>query len=118
MYLDLLITQLAGECGTFRAGSFDILFPNGTTEVKFPINIPDDDIYEGDESFTLVIDNNLPSLVNLGTHDRATVFIRDDEKGTVHNFDHHSICDIVFITYVNLVVPHWIMNLLNVIKHI
>ena len=56
------------------------MIPNGTTKVTFPINITDDDVYEGDESFTLAIDRNLPNLVNLGTTYRATVLIKDDEN--------------------------------------
>ena len=78
----MYVPYLTGECDKFWSRSFDVLFPNGTTEVTFPIAIIDDDIYERDESFTLVIDRNLPSLVNLGTTYRATVFIHDDEKGT------------------------------------
>ena len=69
-----------GECDNFQSGPFEVLFPNGTTTVKFPINITDDDVYEGDESFTLVIDDSLPDLVVLGTPYRATVVVKDDER--------------------------------------
>ena len=71
---------LTGECDSFQPGPFEVHFPNGTTRVKFPINLTDDDVYEGDESFTLAIVNNLPNLVVLGTPYRATVVVRDDEK--------------------------------------
>ena len=61
-------------------GPFEVIFPNGTTTVTFPVNITDDDVYEEYESFDLVISNNLPNLVNLGYPNRAAIVIVDDEK--------------------------------------
>ena len=70
----------AGQCDNLQWGPFEVHFPNGTSAVTFTININDDDYYEGDESFTLAIDDNLPDHVFLSDPYRATVTIRDDEK--------------------------------------
>ena len=69
-----------GECDDFQSGPFKVHFPNGTTAVKFTIIITDDGLYEGSESFTLVIDDNLPLRVVRGEPYETTVVIRDDEK--------------------------------------
>ena len=71
---------LAEECDRFSETTFDVIFPNGTTTVTFLINITDDDIYEGDESFTLQIQDSLPNLVTLGEPSIATVVIQEDEN--------------------------------------
>lgn len=69
------------RCDKYQDGPFEVLIHNGTTRVRFPIKITDDDIYEGDELlFTLMIDNLLPSRVNLGRINSAEVYIKDDEK--------------------------------------
>ena len=44
------------------------------------MNITDDDVYEVNESFNLVIVTNLPTLVNLGHPNKAAITIVDDEK--------------------------------------
>ena len=74
------LPYLSVRCDKFQSGSFQVLIPNGKSTVRFPINITDDDAFEGDESFTLIIEDNLPDLVNLGTDYRATVVIKDDEQ--------------------------------------
>ena len=71
---------LTERCDNFQSGPFEVIFPNGTTRITFPVNITDDDVYEEYESFNLVIDNNLPNRVNLGYPNRAAIVIADDEK--------------------------------------
>ena len=70
----------AGECDNLQWGPFEVYFPNGTSAVNLTINITDDDFHEGDESFYLVIDDNLPDRVFLNDPYRTTIIIRDDEK--------------------------------------
>ena len=49
--------------------------------VAFNVPINDDDLLEGNENFTLTIDNSsLPGSVQLGTPDEATVNIVDDDR--------------------------------------
>ena len=71
---------ISGRCDKFQFRPFEVPFPTDKTTVMFPINIADDDVYEGDESFILTIEDSLPSLVSLGTRYRATVVIKDDEE--------------------------------------
>lgn len=73
-------TYLTGRCNNFQSGPFEVIFPNGTTRVNFSVNITDDDVYEVNESFNLVIVTNLPTLVNLGHPNKAAITIVDDEK--------------------------------------
>ena len=70
---------LAEECDRFSASSIDVIILNGTTRQTFPINITNDDVYEGDESFTLEIQDSLPTRVTLGETSTATVVIQEDE---------------------------------------
>lgn len=74
-------SYLADECDEFSTikSSYEVQFPKGTTKKEFVVNITDDDIYEGDEWFTLAIDSSLPNRVNLGQPDMAEIIIRDDE---------------------------------------
>lgn len=78
-FVKLFVLHLSGECDRFSETTYDVVFPNGTTKVTFPINITNDDIYEGDESFTLQIQGGLPNLVTLGEPSIATVVIQEDE---------------------------------------
>ena len=56
-----------------------VRFPSGTSTVKFAFNITDDDLYEGDETFNLVLDT-MHNFIVRGEPFRTTVTIRDDEK--------------------------------------
>ena len=75
----LYYTYLVEECDQFSETTYEVIFSNGTTTVTFSINITNDDIYEGDESFTLQIQDSLPALVTLGEPNIATVIIQEDE---------------------------------------
>ena len=51
------------------------------TLVSFSINITDDELFEGPETFNVaILSGSLPRLVNLGEHNRAAITIVDDEK--------------------------------------
>ena len=51
------------------------------TEATISIAITDDDIFEGNENFTLTIDSDsLPSFVTIRNPGEATVTILDDDR--------------------------------------
>jgi len=57
-----------------------VTFQAGLTSVLFNISITDNDIFEGNESFTLDINSAfLPDDVTIGDLDQATVTIIDDD---------------------------------------
>ena len=57
------------------------MFPAGVTEVASSIAVTDDDIFEGNENFTLTIDSaSLPSFVTIRNPGEATVTILDDDR--------------------------------------
>ena len=61
--------------------TFEAHFPAGTATFQIPINITDDDLYEGDESFRLRINRNgLPRYVYTGYPNTVTIIVRDDEE--------------------------------------
>ena len=74
-------SYLADNCDEFSSvkPSYEVQFPKGTTTKEFYVNITDDDVYEGDEWFTLFIENSLPNRVNLGPPDMADIVIEDDD---------------------------------------
>ena len=78
--MDTYVCLLNIECDQFNAETYEVFIRNGTTTRTISINITNDDIYEGDESFTLQIDSSLPDLVTLGQQNTATVVIQEDEK--------------------------------------
>ena len=67
------------SCDRFSAATYTVTIVSGTTSAVLPIEIADDGIYEGDESFTLEILNSLQNLVTLGRISTATVVIEEDE---------------------------------------
>ena len=78
MYICTCFTE---ECDLPSSSwAFEVNFPNGTTTVKFPVNITDDDLYEGDEEFNLGILYTLPDHVVRGDNIRSRITISDDEK--------------------------------------
>ena len=74
-----ICTYFTEECD-LPPWAFEVHFPNGTTTVKFPVNVTDDDLYEGEETFNLIILNELPDRVTLDKPLRTGVYISDDEK--------------------------------------
>ena len=76
-----ICTYFTEECDLPPSSwAFEVHFPNGTTTVKFLVNITDDDLYEGNEEFHLGILYNLPDRVFRGNNIRSRIFIIDDEK--------------------------------------
>ena len=59
------------------------MIPTNMTTVIFNLNITDDDVYESDETFDLVINStSLPDRIYLDHPYTATLSILDDEKRT------------------------------------
>ena len=57
------------------------MFPAGVTEVAISIAVTDDNIFEGNENFTLTIDSaSLTSYVTVRNPGEATVTILDDDR--------------------------------------
>ena len=64
----------------YISGPYTVTFPAGQTTATFNISINDDDIGEGDESFTLTInETSLPTNVTRGIFGEATVAIVNDD---------------------------------------
>ena len=65
----------------YGSGPYTVTFPAGMTSVPFNVSINNDDIFEGNEDFTLTIDpSSLPGDVNVGNPSQATVTIVDDDR--------------------------------------
>jgi len=65
----------------YESGGYTVTFPAGITRVSFDVNITDDDVFEGLETFSLTItSSSLPSHVTRGDPYTATVIIVDDEE--------------------------------------
>jgi len=64
----------------YNSGPYPVTFLAGVTSVTFDIPITDDNILESRENFTLTIDQfSLPTSVNRGNPDEATVNIVDND---------------------------------------
>ena len=71
------------DTGDYASGPYQVEFPSGETEVTIMIPIMDDDMDECDENFFgyLRLPDEAASLgVKLGSADRATVTIKDDDS--------------------------------------
>jgi len=65
----------------YNSGPYPVTFPAGLTSVTFDVPITDDNILEGSENFMLTIDqSSLPTNVNRGDPDEATVTIVDNDR--------------------------------------
>ena len=57
-----------------------VTIPAGKTSASFDVAIIDDNLMEGNKSFSVIIDqSSLPSSVTVGMPDQATVTIVDDD---------------------------------------
>ena len=76
----------------YNSGPYPVTFPAGLTSVTFDIPITDDNILEGNENFTLTIDqSSLPTNVNPGDPGEATVtIVNDDGKEFVNIMSVHT----------------------------
>lgn len=65
----------------YDPGPFDVTFPAGMTTASFNIPITDDNMFEGNESFTVtIVASTLPSQVVEGTDCVVVVTIVDDDS--------------------------------------
>ncbi len=71
-------TALAGE--DYTAASGTLVFADGEMSRNFDVTILDDSLYEGDEGFSVMLDNVLGGA-SLGTPESAVVAILEDEQG-------------------------------------
>ena len=75
------ILCITAECD-YRRKPYYIPIPANTTKQPFDAKIYDDDLYETNEHFVLVIDeDSLPDRIECEEPCRSTVTIEDDEKG-------------------------------------
>ena len=70
----------AGECD-YDPGPYHVTLPAGQIEVPFNASINDDDVFESDETFQLVVNHRtLPNRISLAEPYSSTVTIMDDEE--------------------------------------
>jgi len=66
--------------GDYTAGPYNVTFPAGQINVSLDITINNDNILEGNETFTIEIDSpSLPTGVTVGGTSQATVVIDNDD---------------------------------------
>ena len=74
------IIILTGGDIDYSSGPFFVTFPARVTRVSFVVVISNDNILEGDEKFSLVIDpSSLPAGVTVSNPALAAVTIYDDD---------------------------------------
>ena len=64
----------------YTSGPYTVMFPAGETTATFNVPITDDMILDGNENFTLTINQTLPNGVTCGDPFVATVNIVDDDR--------------------------------------
>ena len=67
------------ECD-YGDGSYDVAIPVGVTTFKYSLPILNDDVYEIDETFSVVIASSDHSQIKISRADRADVTIINDEE--------------------------------------
>ena len=79
---EFMFVHLTGGGVDYNSGPYTVTFTAGQTSALFNIPINDDDIFEGEEDFTLSIDSSsLPDNVTVGDPGVVTVtIINDDSK--------------------------------------
>ena len=71
----------AGECD-YNPGPYYVTIPAGDVEIPFIASINDDDVFEANETFQLVINHRtLPSRISRELPYSSTVNIMNDEEG-------------------------------------
>ena len=76
-----LFIFLLGNNVDYNSGQYNVKIPAGSTKVPFNILISDDNFFEGDEEFYLIINkqSSLPNGTIIGSPNRATVKVFDNE---------------------------------------
>lgn len=82
------------------SGPYTVTFPAGVTSAMFNVSISNDDIFESNETFNLIIDVfSLPSNIAVGDISQAAVTILNDDGNkfiilcslfTIHNIANNS----------------------------
>ena len=86
MMLISISNNITGGGVDYDSGPYTVTFPAGQTRASFDVSINDDDIFESNEDFTLIILRN--SLPNDVIHDGpATVTIMDDDGELISNLE-------------------------------
>ena len=64
----------------YETGPYTVVIPAGMANVLFNISITNDDIYEGNETFNLIVNvTSLPLNVTIGDPNQATIIIFNDD---------------------------------------
>ena len=64
----------------YEVGPYSVIIPAGMASVFFNISIINDEIYEGNETFNLVVNvTSLPLNVTIGDPNQATITIFNDD---------------------------------------
>ena len=70
----------------YDSGPYSVTFPAGVTSVSFNILVHDNQKYEENKNFTLIISNDsLPSGVVIGNASKVTLIIRNDDSKLLCN---------------------------------
>ena len=69
-----------GRSNDYNPEPHDVEIPAGETRVTFTVSVNNDDIFEGNENFTLSINVSLPTGIMVGEPGQATVIIVDDDR--------------------------------------
>ena len=65
----------------FDVVTYDVEIQSNITHVPFNVSINDDNIFEGNENFTLTITSaSLPTGITIGKPSQTTVTILDDDR--------------------------------------
>ena len=79
-FIAVMMVIYAVEGNDYTPGPYSVRIPAGETNPSFIISIIDDNMYERDESFQLLVDtSSLPEGVIPGNLARAEVTIRNDD---------------------------------------
>ena len=66
--------------GDYDPRLYTVMFNAGETSKSFQLPITDDDVFEGNEHFSLTIKSTSPSVVSIGDPNQANVTILDDDR--------------------------------------
>ena len=99
----MYLLYTVGTCDYGGSRRYSVTFPPGVTRATFNINITDDDIFEGPETFILsIISSSLPSRVTRGSPNRATVIIMDNDECKMHLLYLHTCVFIYIRMYISM----------------